>query len=370
LGLAAALIGAALAACASASPSGATLVAVDPSASTTAIARIVDPPRMPGPQRAREESAVAENALCERCHADVARDWNASLHKRADIEPAYLASFQIEPLPFCRGCHAPESNPDVREADDVRDLGVGCVTCHVTAPGTVLAAPRLGAIDPWRDAPETSPHRIVRDARFAGDGACAGCHEFTFPGRSAAKREDLMQGTIAEHAESPASDRACADCHMPEGPNGKRTHRFIASRDPAAVARAVEIHVERLDSTHVRVDLAPKDLGHAFPTGDLFRRVEIAAWAEGDDSGDHRRVRYLARHFGSEGQTIGRKLLTDDRVRREGASVTLEIPAAADKPIRWRIAYQRVSHPNGIDEQKASLEGELELAAGTLEPQR
>lgn len=328
------------------------------------------PARMPGPDRGREAEAVIANAECVRCHTDVAREWSASLHHSADTEPAYRASFDIEPLPFCRACHAPEANPDVEESADVRELGVGCVTCHVTEPGAVLAVPRTG------DAPErASPHRVIRDARFAGVGACAGCHEFAFPGREVRSVEDLMQGTIAEHAESPARDRSCADCHMPAVDGKRRGHQFVASRDAASVGKAIRARGERVDASHVRVVITPAELGHAFPTGDLFRRVEVAAFLPGQP--EKQVVRYLARHFGADAAGMGRKLLTDDRVRTGGAEIVLDLasicpkPATgeescAGEPLAWAVTYQRVSHPNGIDERAASLEGELELASGVV----
>ncbi|MFO0614976.1 MAG: multiheme c-type cytochrome [Polyangiaceae bacterium] len=356
------------AACASSPPTAAPSAALGTSAPSAAPGT---PLPMPGPERGRLGAAVKENAECVRCHADVAAEWSASLHHTSDTEPAYRVSFDIEPLPFCRSCHAPEAIADRDEPDDVRELGVGCVTCHVTEPGAVLAAPRAAGasmgspLGPY----ERAPHRVIRDARFASGGACAGCHEFAFPGREVRSVEDLMQGTMAEHAASSRREQACADCHMPAASSGsappRRSHRFTTSRDAEQVRRAVEIRAERVDDTHVLVSLLPDQLGHAFPTGDLFRRVEISAWVADDPS--NKAVRFLARHFGAEAAGMGRKLLSDDRVRDGGAKILLELGAAsAGKPVAWSVRYQRVAHPNGIDERDATLEGELELASGTL----
>ncbi|MBL8743889.1 MAG: hypothetical protein JNK04_22425, partial [Myxococcales bacterium] len=88
---------------------------------------------MPTPGRARMLAAVDENAGCVTCHQDVASEWRGSLHQRADIEPAYRRSFAIEPLPFCRSCHAPEGDPMEEEPAVIAELGVACVTCHVTS---------------------------------------------------------------------------------------------------------------------------------------------------------------------------------------------------------------------------------------------
>ena len=75
--------------------------------------RAAEPPRMPGPapQAARPGDIALENARCEGCHADIAREWRASMHAQASVDPVYQRALAIEPLPFCRGCHAPEADP-------------------------------------------------------------------------------------------------------------------------------------------------------------------------------------------------------------------------------------------------------------------
>lgn len=319
---------------------------------------------MPGPARGRGAEAVALNEGCERCHTTEAREWRASLHQRADLEPTYRRAFAIEPLPFCRGCHAPEATPDAPESAAVAALGVGCVTCHVSG-GAVLAAP-------WTrpEAPPSAPHAIARDPRFAGDGACARCHEFGFPGTRGKETHEKMQWTMTEHARSGAAAIACAGCHMPANASGRKSHVFAASRDPAMLARAVQIAAEREGASRVRVVLRPEHLGHAFPTGDLFRRVEVLAQTEGPDhivlSSD---ARYLGRHFELRSGSPGRRLVRDDRVLGEPVTVVLELGAiAAGRPIAYRVAYQRVEHPNGVDEEDVSLDGEVVLAQGVLAP--
>lgn len=322
-------------------------------------------PRMPFPGRGRRDAAVAQNAACERCHADIAASWRASLHRRADVEPAYRRSFAIEPLPFCRSCHAPEADPLEEESPAEAELGVGCVTCHVTDSDAVLAAPRPGTTEP-------APHAVQRVSAFAGVGACAGCHEFTFPGQPRRGPDSLMQSTVSEHAASPAASRACADCHMPRDASGRRSHDFTASRSAEVVRRAVTVRAERLDATRVRVVLTPNDPGHAFPTGDLFRRLEVTAELSGPD---HMRLagatRYLTRHWGFRPSKAGRELKLDDRVHFQESVIELDLgaelaEAARTHPIVWRVAYQRVAHPNGIEETDAEIDGELEIASGSL----
>src|SRR5688572_10416694 len=162
---------------------------------------------MPRPDRGRMHEAVRLNDQCVDCHRDVAEEWRGSLHQRANVEPAYQRSFAIEPLAFCRSCHAPEAIATEEAPDAVSHLGVGCVTCHVTESTDVLAAPSSSG--------KPSPHGVRRIAAFAGPDACKDCHEFSFPMVRGTSRELLMQSTHTEHAESPGSARSCASCHMP-----------------------------------------------------------------------------------------------------------------------------------------------------------
>lgn len=335
-----------------------------PRAATPETAPIAARPAMPGPARARGDRAAEVNAGCERCHEAEAAEWRASLHRTADLEPTYRRAFAIEPLPFCRGCHAPEGDPEVPESEAVAALGVGCVTCHVT-DGEILAAPWSGP-----GAPPAAPHPVAREERFATADACARCHEFAFPGTRGVETHDKMQWTVTEHARGPSSAVSCAGCHMPEDASGRRGHRFAASRDPAMLARAVRVTVTRSSASGVHIELAPAEAGHAFPTGDLFRRVEVLAEVEGPDHmslGSD--VRYLGRHFAPRAQGAGRRLLRDDRVHTEPVAIDLDVgPAGAGRAIVYRVAYQRVEHPNGVDEGDATVDSEVVLATGALPP--
>lgn len=322
------------------------------------------PPKvaMPGPAQARGEEAARINAGCEACHQEEAEQWRHSLHQRANVEPTYRRAFAIEPQPFCRSCHAPEADPMVPPSEAVSHLGVGCVTCHLRGEAV------LAALTPRSTEP--APHAVLRDERFDGPQACAGCHEFPFP--TALSREDgaMMQTTMREHARSPAADRACASCHMPPDRRGRPSHGFVASRDAEVVRSAVEIAAERLDARRVRVTLTPRISGHAFPTGDLFRRVEVSAEAVGVD---HMIVaadrRYLARHFALRDGHVGRQLVRDDRVFFEPVTIELALgDEAVGRRVAWRVAYQRVAHPVGEDTDAAEIDGEVVLGWGWLAP--
>jgi hypothetical protein len=322
---------------------------------------------MPGPAQHARPGAAAENARCEGCHADIAAEWRASLHRQAHVDPAYQRALAIEPLAFCRGCHAPEADPRGDAPADLAAIGVGCVTCHVTGGG-VLAAPRDGA--------PAAPHPLVRAAEFAGAGACARCHEFTFPDQERRDRRELMQSTVSEHHASPFAAMACAACHMPRitdaGGRAHRSHAFPGSRDAGLLRAAVRVTATRGAGGAVEVRVAASGVGHSFPTGDLFRRLSIHAEAVGVEAhvvGED--TRYLGRRFGKARGRDGRPvkvMLADTRVPASGEVVVkLALgPAGDGLPIAWRVAYERVEHPINDLSEEAVIAGEVEIAAGVL----
>src|SRR6185295_15214718 len=75
-------------------------------------ARSAPAARMPAPApQVRTGDAAQRNATCEGCHEDEAREWRASMHAQSDADPVYRRALAREPMPFCRGCHAPEASP-------------------------------------------------------------------------------------------------------------------------------------------------------------------------------------------------------------------------------------------------------------------
>jgi hypothetical protein len=325
---------------------------------------------MPAPPReAPAPGRLADNAGCERCHVEIAAEWRASQHRSSFSDPEFARAFQREPIAFCQSCHAPEADPSQPVPSDAAEVGVGCVTCHVPhgSDGRVLA----------RGAGVVDEHPLRASESFVHVAGCASCHEFDFraqPGLA-------MQSTVTEHAESPFADDGCGSCHMPlvgEGATRHRSHVFGASRDPEMLRRAVVVEVERLDADRVRIRLAPGEVGHAFPTGDLFRRLLVRAEAvdaEGDVLAEDERP--LARHFANAHAHQGarsRALVRDDRVgapalRDAGGVVEIELdvgPDAQALEVRWQVVHQRVdmAMPNG----DAAIAGETIVVSGALAP--
>lgn len=137
--------------------------------------------------------------------------------------------------------------------------------------------------------------------------------------------------------------------------DGHRSHRFSASRDPGVLRRAASITATRT-SDAVIVALTPREIGHALPTGDIFRRLRVLA----SGAGVTREV------------FLGRKTKLgadqDDRPfagggRRTDVSIPITAPG---QPIAWRVVYERVEHPTSTDETNAVIDGAIELASGVL----
>jgi hypothetical protein len=323
---------------------------------------------MPQPRRKRLDAAVSLNASCEPCHLDEAREWRGSLHRRSATDPAYRKAFALEPAPFCRGCHAPEADPAREPSAAVRDLGVGCVTCHVTEAGAVLSVPSARAVsDDARAA-----HDVRRSGDFARAGGCAGCHEFRFPVPGVDDDDGLfMQTTVREHARSPARDDGCASCHMPEV-SGRRSHAFDQTRDAAWVRAGLDVRAEPSGEHGVRLVLSQPTAGHAFPTGDLFRRLEVGAELRASSGAVVRRdTRHLARHFETTPGKPGRVLAYDDRVHFEPLTIELSLddgaPLLSSGAIAWWVTLQRVATVGaGRDPRDAKVESEVRLHSGAL----
>ncbi len=351
--------------------------AIDGRGESAAASRPVDaevvatpPQAMPHPApQGRSGDPAARNAECEGCHAEVAEEWRSSLHAEAFTGREFSHAFRREPLPFCRGCHAPEAGP--RPDPEGEALGVACVTCHLVDDDVVLAGPR------GPEAPaEEPPHPLRREASFASPAACGGCHEFEFP--DARAEPEFMQTTLAEHRRSTQADRSCAECHMLPRADGGRSHAFPGSRDGAWMRSVVRVEASRAAPGEVvlTLDLDRDAVGHALPTGDLFRRISVEAISTRRAIRPTVVRRILARHWGTlpgagGADALTRTELSDDRLgvgeRPRVVRLTLD-PRDSELPVRWRVRYERVESLLLGGEEGGIVVGGVLLAEGTLAP--
>lgn len=252
---------------------------------------------------------------CARCHRAQAEEWSASLHRAAFTDADFQASYRAEPLRFCFDCHAPSAKDEGDLANAA--MGVGCTSCHDVGTG----------------------HGVEHVTSRTND--CSSCHEFTFPGRSA-----LMQSTVSEHRRSPFASTSCASCHLPRAADGHHDHRFDVSRNEALLRSALRVTSHRTPEG-VEVLLATQDVGHAMPTGDLFRRLVIALRAEGIGGtalGEEEVVlgRRFDRRSGVPVEVEDTRVVGERRVRVDG-----EWLATAAK-IDVEVRYERVAQTSEV----------------------
>ena len=296
----------------------------------------------PAPAPALIAAADDAAASCETCHAAIASEWRASFHRAAFTDATFQASLAMEEPnehAFCTRCHAPAAAAPARGGVAV---GVDCAACHATAHAGVGSA--------------AGP--------AAADAACAGCHQFTFGDG----RPDLVQETVSEHAASSYAGVRCAECHMPVR-DGHRQHRFVSGHAPSQLARAVHVEVtrdgERPNALRVVIRV---DVGHAFPTGDMFRRARLVVFAEGARG---EIVAEAERTFGrtwggvASGEHAGaREQRSDTRIRGTWCErIDLEAPAAPIVRVRWTLIYERVLAMRGPHVSIASSDS---IAEGDL----
>jgi uncharacterized protein YjhX (UPF0386 family) len=153
--------------------------------------------------------------------------------------------------------------------------------------------------------------------------------------------------------------------------SGRRSHAFAESRDPAFLRDSLRVEAERGEQGRVRITLVQTRDGHAFPTGDLFRRLEVGCEIRDEDGKvESRAVRYLARHFAIVPGGQGRQLVADSRVFSDPKVLEFVLrPASRPRKgvVFWWVTYQRVATAGmGTDPSEARIESEVPLHEGEL----
>lgn len=281
-----------------------------------------------------------EARACAACHADAYRQWRRSSHRRAFDNAVFQAEYLPDRRAFCANCHAPRG-PALHRA------GVDCATCHV----------RDGAVLSTRVSGE-APHRSRVEPNLAGSVACARCHQFGFE-----RQPDLpLQATVDEWMASAHRDTPCQGCHMPRG-----SHAFPGGMDPTLMASAISVQAsatpDRDDTVRVTLRMRVDGAGHAVPTGDVFRRLEVRVW-----SGPQSERRLLARRMR---QTRGLwEEAHDQRIPPRGereVSIRLDGPLSRVRyEVRlWRTSPARAEQRGWRRMSRALARGVVRVAEAT-----
>lgn len=129
-----------------------------------------------------------------------------------------------------------------------------------------------------------------------------------------------------------------------EGADGThRSHDFRVQGDEALMASALSVTASSVDTRRVEVTLRVAEVGHAVPTGDLYRRLVVRAV---DAGGQAARPVVLGRRFSRVHHPDGdeRRQVGDDRVPADGRPRRAELfflqPFVL--PVRWEVVYQRM----------------------------
>lgn len=219
--------------------------------------------------------ALVDAAGCATCHVAIAAEWALSRHALAWTNGIFQREYQAQPRAWCVNCHAPMPAQQAGLAvgdHALADQGINCATCHVRRGRIVAARTTAG-----------SPHDPIVDPGFGSPGFCADCHQFTFPVLSAAGAVERMtahpmQDTVGSFLRGPyaAEPAGCLSCH-----GSATNHRFAGGHDPAMLEAALAIDWCRRPATAgdlLEVTIANVAAGHAVPTGDIHRHMNLRVW--------------------------------------------------------------------------------------------
>lgn len=274
-------------------------------------------------------ASAGEAVGCGRCHAAIHAEWRGSGHASAFDDPVFLAEHDPAPSAFCADCHAAGRARHGHGAHD----GVDCASCHSAREGVSASAD--------------------------GSEACASCHQFAFPPGELGTHgtydpADPLQDTVHEWRASDAARDGigCVDCHMPwvsDGDARHRSHRLVGAGDPGLVRDAIVATASAralAEGLEVTVTLAPGEVGHRVPTGDMFRRLRVAAWNDGGEPVEQWLGREFAQLPASDDRGFRLRPAFDDRVPAPGdgepVRVRLVLPGVRDGQAHWSVELHRM----------------------------
>jgi tetratricopeptide (TPR) repeat protein len=262
-------------------------------------------------------SYFTESQSCQRCHADIYKEWQSSAHHFSSFNnPWYRKSIEymqdtigVKPSKWCAGCHDPALlysgmfDRPVREVEDTPagQAGLGCMMCHSISrvkstmgqadfmleyPALHKLAASNNSVVRWLHDYLTElnpePHRRVFLKPFMKTQTadfCSTCHKVHLDipvnhYRWVRGFDDYdnwqasgVSGFGARSFYYPKNSQTCADCHMPATKSGDagnvagmiRSHQFVAANTavPFANHDAIQLKATEdfLERRQVSVDI-------------------------------------------------------------------------------------------------------------------
>ena len=257
------------------------------------------------------EQHVADSASCADCHRTIYDNWHGSRHRVAFTNPLYKEAHAREPSRWCVNCHAPFVHADDAHRYDPEPFqaadGISCVVCHVRdgkmLTGRVPEAPANG---------DGFAHDYHIVPAMSQPEFCGSCHQFNFlsaasvdatrqwaaaiaharsrgeepppvdQAPSFAYSDLVMQNTVGEWKSSSygtGGSLGCHNCHL--RPGGPESHTFPGGHDLAGLARSIGIEARHEGGGRLELRVYTVGIGHAFPTGDLFRALRVKLYTPG-----------------------------------------------------------------------------------------
>lgn len=301
--------------------------------------------------RAEDRKLSGTNAECAPCHKKVYDNWRNSRHRVAFTNELYHESHAREPSAWCVNCHAPLAEPgshplDLKKRIQAED-GVSCNVCHVRA-GKVIAAKKP------KPARQTAAHDYTIEPQMAGAAFCESCHEFNFPSADAKPEAGKnfrysalpMQATHSEWKSSGFQNSPCQNCHLYA--DSPQSHRFPGGHDRQMLRQSLKVEAERYEDGKLRIRIFSLGVGHAFPTGDLFRTLRLFL----HDEKSHSHELHLGKRFDNQPVPPDAMHLPNKALREDTtipAPVSGEFLSVREFLIDWPASSRQVRYALRLD---------------------
>ena len=252
---------------------------------------------------------------CQRCHATHVSEWKDSRHAQSWSNDIFQAAYQVASYrKWCADCHRPLQK--YTDNEQLMNEGVSCTICHLEEGKIITSNPKSDTLQ--------APHSLQYKSSFGESEFCAQCHQFDLPTYHPMYSDVPAQNTYQEWVQS-GVQASCQDCHMNNG------HTFPGSHSLPLLQKSIGVSVEKKEAT-IDVKVRTQGIGHAFPTGDGFRRLQWDLCADEHCAQILHRKSFMVIHRGPSWHVEKNTAIAPHEVK----SFTLE---RNEKTLFWQLRY-------------------------------